>query len=129
VLPAAPARDLLERLDLVRVGVDGDALPLEDRRSGADRPGQILDELGELRADLLEATREKSDGSLLGDVGLHAEPVVLVLEGGPPVHPLEDRFEVRLPLREHWPNRSTDLEGDRAKALYAVLDQNARNQP
>src|SRR5271157_2850059 len=128
MLATTPSGHLLERLDLARVEVDGHALPLKDRRGGPNGVRELLDELRELRADLLEAAREQPDGAALRDVGLDPEPVVLVLEGRPPVHPLQDGREVPFAFREHWADRAADLERDGRETLHALLDEDAGDE-
>src|SRR5947208_16864228 len=62
------------------------------------------------------------------DVGLHAQSIVLVFEGGSP-DSLEDRLERLEPFREHRADRTEQLQVDLIEAIDALRCEDPRDFP
>src|SRR2546428_720624 len=124
-LAPAAATDFLEREELPRVRIDRDGLAFYDRRAVLDCGSQALHDLGKLNRDILEMTGEEID-SLCRYVGLHAQAVVLVLEGHLP-HSLEDLLERLEPLREHRTDRAEEFQMDVPQSVDAFRREDPCN--
>src|SRR2546427_595365 len=126
-LPSSAPAHLLKREELARIRVDRHGLTLHDHRAIPDRVPETLDDLGELDGDVLEMAGEELD-LVRRDVGLHAQSIVLVFEGGSP-DSLEDRLERLEPFREHRADRTEELQVDLIEAIDALRCEDPRDFP
>src|SRR6266568_321723 len=126
-LPAATAADLLEREELARIRIDGYRLAFDDCLAALDGGCEAFDDVRELSGNVLEVAGEELDFPR-EDMRLHAQPVVLVLQGAP-AESLENLAQRLEALREHGADRTKEFQVDRVESLKAFRGDHAGDLP